>query len=445
MSGDLLSIARSGANAARAALDVTAQNIANASTDGYVRRSVRVEDVTASSLVSNQSNATLSGVRVVGTIRNADAMRSAEVRRTGADAARVGAEVDAYTDVENAVEQTGVYASINTLQSGLQQLASAPTDSAQRAVVLQDAQNMAQSFNTAATQLSNVGSGLTQQSTSGVSQVNTIAGQLTRLNQQLVRTSANGSDQSGLLDQRDALLQQLSSLTDVTATIAKDGSVGVQLGGIGGPSLVSGTTATPLNLTSAANGTISFDVGGAAASLSGGSLAGNQLGLAKVDATRTSLDAVANSLISTANAAQASGADLTGAAGQPMFSGIGSAGITAALTSPSQIATAAAGSPAASRDSTAIDALNAALTSADPAAAMDALLNSISNTVAGAKTSQTTLQTIADSAKATAQQGAAVSLDQEAVNLVQFQQAYQASGRVMQVAQDIFSTMLAIH
>jgi flagellar hook-associated protein 1 FlgK len=445
MSGDLLSIARSGANAARAALDVTAQNIANASTEGYVRRSVSVEDVTATSLTARQSDPTLSGVRVVGTIRNADAMRSAEVRRTGADAARAGAEVEAYSNVEDAIEETGVFSSITALQSGLQQLAAAPTDPAQRAVMLQDAQNMAQSFNSAATQLASVGNDLAQQATSGVSQINTISGQLTKLNQQLVRTSANGSDQSGLLDQRDALLQQLSGLTDVTATIARNGSVGVQLGGAGGPSLVSGTTATPFALTSAANGTISFDVGGTSVALSGGSLAGNQLGLAKVDAVRTSLDAVANSLISTANAAQASGADLTGTSGQPMFSGTGAAGIIVALQSPGGIATAPAGAAANSRNSANIDALNIALTAAGPDGAMDALLNGISNTVAGAKTNQTTLQTIADLAKATAQQGSAVSLDQEAVNLVQFQQAYQASGRVMQVAQDIFSTLLAIH
>ena len=44
MASDLLSIGASGARAARAALDVTAQNIANASSDGYVRRSVRLED-----------------------------------------------------------------------------------------------------------------------------------------------------------------------------------------------------------------------------------------------------------------------------------------------------------------------------------------------------------------------------------------------------------------
>ena len=39
---------------------------------------------------------------------------------------------------------------------------------------------------------------------------------------------------------------------------------------------------------------------------------------------------------------------------------------------------------------------------------------------------------------------AGVDLDEEAVNLVRFQQAFQASGRVMQVASDIFDSILGI-
>jgi flagellar hook-associated protein 1 FlgK len=47
MASDLLSIGASGARAARGALDVTAQNIANASSDGYIRRSEQLEQVYA--------------------------------------------------------------------------------------------------------------------------------------------------------------------------------------------------------------------------------------------------------------------------------------------------------------------------------------------------------------------------------------------------------------
>ncbi|WP_419596620.1 flagellar basal body rod C-terminal domain-containing protein [Streptomyces brasiliscabiei] len=51
---------------------------------------------------------------------------------------------------------------------------------------------------------------------------------------------------------------------------------------------------------------------------------------------------------------------------------------------------------------------------------------------------------MADTAKVNLSAQAGVSLDNEAVNLVRYQQAFQASGTGMQTAKDIFDTLLAI-
>ena len=64
MASDLLSIAKSGAKASRAALDVTAQNIANASSEGYVRRSVALEEVSPAGGYGRSGDVSLSGVRL---------------------------------------------------------------------------------------------------------------------------------------------------------------------------------------------------------------------------------------------------------------------------------------------------------------------------------------------------------------------------------------------
>src|SRR5258707_15689250 len=112
MSSDLLSIASSGAKAARVALDVTAQNIANASTEGYVRRSVRLEELASTGGFGRTGDVSLSGVRLGGVVRGADVFRQAEVRRTGADAARGEAEVAGLENIQNAVEQSNVYPAI---------------------------------------------------------------------------------------------------------------------------------------------------------------------------------------------------------------------------------------------------------------------------------------------------------------------------------------------
>lgn len=444
MAADLLTIARSGTRAAKAALDVTAQNITNASSAGYVRRSVSLAELGVNSVLSQPGAINLAGVRIAGIVRNADMFRQSEVRRTGSDAARAGAEVQGLQNIESAVEQTGVYDAIVDFEAALKQLLSDPTDGSLRASALEQARTLAQTFNTAASSLDAVGEGLRFEAQDAVGSVNTTAAELARVNLRLGRASDASSDQTSLLDQRDSLLEKLSGQVDISTAFAADGSVQVRIGGSGGPSLVNGGNAATLAMTVDADGTIAFTLGGAAATLSSGALAGKGQALTELAGVREQLDAIAASAISTLNTAQVAGADLTGAAGQPLLSGSGAADIALALTSGSQIATAPAGSGANSRDTSNLVAMRAALESADPAGAMDGLLFGISSAVAGRTVTRNALESIAGTAKVALQAQAGVDLDEEALNLTRFQQAFQASGRIMQVASDIFDSILAI-
>jgi flagellar hook-associated protein 1 FlgK len=132
----------------------------------------------------------------------------------------------------------------------------------------------------------------------------------------------------------------------------------------------------------------------------------------------------------------------TGAGAAPLS---GTAGdIALATTNGAAIATAASGAAAGSRDTTNLTALRNALTSADPAGTMDDLLYQVSATVQARTTTRDALKTISDAAKTALSAQAGVDLDTEAINLTRFQQAFQASGRVMQVASNLFDTILAI-
>ena len=81
MASDLLQIGRSGTQVARIALDIAAQNIANAASEGYVRRSVRIAEIAPPNGLSLIGDVSVSGARVDGIVRNADSFRQAEVRR----------------------------------------------------------------------------------------------------------------------------------------------------------------------------------------------------------------------------------------------------------------------------------------------------------------------------------------------------------------------------
>ncbi len=444
MASSLFSIGLSGLRASRAALDLTAQNISNAGTEGYVRRSLRTSEVASVGSWLVPGDLTLSGVQIDGVTRNADMFRQAEVRRTSSDSARANEELAGFENIESALEQSGVYPAMTAFEASLQRLATNPIDPALRAGALEDARAVAHNFNLAASSLDTAGDGLVFTAQAGADEVNTYAAELARVNLQLTRARVGSSDQTMLLDQRDSLLQQISSKVGISTAISPDQSVTVRLGDSSGPLLVSAGTTQPLATTTAADGTIGFTLAGNAVSVSAGALAGQAQGLIAVRDRKADLDTIANALIATVNAAQASGVALDGTPGQPLFSSSGAAGITLALTGGSGLATAPAGATAGSRDPANLTALRNALDAVKITGQLDGLLFSASSATAARRTTADALDSIASAARLTLAEQAGVSLDDEAANLVRFQQAFQASGKVIQVASDLFDTLLAI-
>lgn len=444
MPGDLLSIATSGARAARAALDLTAQNIANANTEGYVRRTLDLAEIATTSGATRQGELALSGVRIAGVHRNADLFRQSEVRRTGADAARSGAQLQGLENIEAALEQARPYDAVVNFEASLRRLASDPTSTDLRSSVLGAADAMARSFNLASTSLDAVGDGARFSAQGGVDQVNELAQQLARTNLALARTAPGSGDRATLLDQRDALLGRIAGQAGVTTSFAADGQVELRLGGTNGPVLVAGGSAAALEMTRAADGTISFAIGADTAAIFTGELSGHAATLAAIVDTRGQLDAAANAIAGMVNTAQNAGADLAGNPGQPLFAGSGAGGLSLALSDSAGLATAPAGAGAGSLDGGNLAALIATLDTGGAARTISNIVYGVSARVADQRSTDEALGTIAATARIALEQQSGVDLDQEAANLIRFQQAFQASGRAMQAASTIFDTLLGI-
>lgn len=444
MASDLLSIAVSGARAARSALDVTAQNIANASSDGYVRRSLRLEEVSASGGAGRVGDISLSGSRVAEIRRNADAFLQGEVRRTSGDLERANVELSGLRNMESALEQSGVFTSIVEFEAALQQLAGDPVDPSRRAAVLAEADTLTNKLNITASGFDSVGEGLRFDAEAQVSEANIIGGELARVNLRLTRAGSGSSDRASLLDQRDQLLERLGSFSTVSTSFSTDGTVNVSLGSNPPRSFVQGGNASVLTSATAADGTLSFAVDGAAMNPGSGALAGASLALTSLATARDRLDTIAAGIADTVNNAQAAGAALDGSAGQPIFAGNTAASLRVVMTDGSGLATAPAGAAAGSRDTSNLAALRQSLSGLDPAQKFSGLLFDVSSKVAGRQVTQSALDTIASSARISLEQQSGVDLDNEAANLIRFQQAFQASGRAMQTASDIFDTLLGI-
>ena len=363
------------------------------------------------------------------------------MRRTSADAARAGTELTAYQNVEAALEQSGLFPAMTGFEESLQRLAADPVDPSLRTAALEQARTLTRTFNLADQGLSTVRDGLQFAATDGTEQVNRLAGELARTNLQLARSAPGTADHVLLLDQRDGLLGQISGYADIKTTFAADETVSVR---IGGAALVAGGAADPLAMATAADGTITFTLGGGPVALSAGTLAGQAQGLVLVRENQAMLDGIAASLVSAANSAQAGGVALDGAPGQPLFAGSTAADIAVVLTSGAGLATAPSGAPAGSRDPANLAVLRDALVAANVSGQIDGLLFQVASATQGRRTTSEALEAIAGAARLALDAQAGVNLDEEAVNLVRFQQAFQASGKAIQVAADLFDTLLAI-
>src|SRR4051812_16911574 len=137
----------------QSALDIASTNIANASTDGYVRRRVVGETVgaAASPAVWSRSNEIGSGVQSSGVQRMVDPLLDARVRREHGRQTYLDTKAAAMSRVETGINEpstTGVAKAIDTFRTSLDDLNNAPNSDAARSQVLANANGVADAFNT---------------------------------------------------------------------------------------------------------------------------------------------------------------------------------------------------------------------------------------------------------------------------------------------------------
>jgi len=441
---DMLSIGASGVRAYQTALTTTSENIANAGTAGYSRRVANSREVAAPSDGSNRVLNGL-GVTVSGITRSGSDLRNAEVRSAGSDLARSEAGAVWLNRIEGALTGNKLDERLTAFFNAATALAADPSASAPRATMLQAAASLASSFSATGAALDGALADLDQSADAMAGQLNTLSASLAKVNSALGRASQGTSSQAALLDERDRLLESMSALTDANVSFDAAGRASVKAGG-GGPLLVHGDQAAVTTYARGPDGATSFAVygidGSHALSPSGGALAGIAEGAARIADTRDALDRIAVDLANGVNAVQAGGEDLDGTAGAAMFSATGASDFKLVLDDPRGIAAAAPGGGERSNGNLA----NLATLRKD--GKFEGSLTTLTTDNASALTARRSIaqvqSTIRSNAAAARDSIAGVNVDEEAVDLIRFQQAYQASSRVIQVARETLQTLFDI-
>lgn len=444
---DLLSIGASGVRAYQTALSTVGENIANAGSSTYARRSVDLKEISAGQgLTASRLDAGM-GVAVNGIARSTDLYASQAVRAASADLSRTSTGTTWLGRIQSALTGNEVSGRLTSFFAAANSLSADPTSTALRANLLGSATTTAAAFTATGAAFDQVDSDFDAAGQNAARDLTSLATSLARINDGLGRTQSGTSAAAQLADQRDQILQQMSEISTVSASFDPVGRATVRAGGGNGPILVSMTDAGAVSYRRNAEGAVAFSVsfGGDQTVLSteGGAIAGLTDGAEKIAAARVTLNDIASSFTKTVNDVQAGGDDLDGKAGQPLFAtGAKPTDMTIALTDGRGIAAAARGGGV--RDASNLSMLQVDRVARGFEANTTALITGNASAIDQKNTIAEAQTAIRDGAATTLSTSTGVSLDSEAVDLMRFQQAYSASSRVIQVARDTFQSILEI-
>lgn len=252
-----MSNALSGLTANSRIVDVISSNIANVQTPGYGARQVDLG-----------ANAIGGGVAVIGVSRASDLALLNDQRAATAETAGATRIADFYSQLETTIGQPGdagsLGASVAGFESALIQAAAAPDQQAGLAAVLDTAKALAGQINTISAQIDTARTGADAAIATGVARVNTALTQTADLNARIRAQAVAGQDVSALIDQRQAVLDQVADVLPLRQIERADGTVAVF--STGGATLLDGGTPAKLGFTasrkvtaemSAASGTLS--------------------------------------------------------------------------------------------------------------------------------------------------------------------------------------------
>jgi flagellar hook-associated protein 1 FlgK len=445
-----LSLAARSLAAQQTGLDVTGQNIANINTPGYARRTAVFAQVPPIDPLSAGN-----GVEVVAVRAERDALIEAQLLHEQPAQGREAAMAESLKQIETVLGAPGssLDARLTQFFDAFSQLAEDPTSGVARQQVVVQGQSLAGAFSDMASRLSSAERDADMQVRSAVDQINALAEQVASLNAAMAGVSASGRE--ALRDKLNTTLTSLSQLVDIGVVTRPEGGADVSVGN--GRALVIGANTYGLGVVSA-GGSGSADLTSGGAVITSEVTGGRIGGLLRVrdvllPGYTGKLDQLAYDVVTAINTAHRSGFDLTGTAGGNFFvqpaSVAGAAGacaVSAAIIGDAnRIAAAATAAPGDNQNANAIAALaRTALAggTSNPVDTWGALVYRVGIDAQSAANNQSSRDEILRQLQALRDQVSAVSLDEEAANLMKFQRAYEATARYFTAIETSLDTLM---
>lgn len=452
----VLNLARDAILAQQGGIDATGQNIANASTPGYVRREPL--------LSTRPLGGTEGGVEMSGYARRLDIFAYAQVVEEEGKRGAADARAQALSSIEasfGAADQN-IGARLADLFASFSRLTSTPSDVNLRGEVLAKAEALVEGFASMAENLTAARGELASRARAVATEANAKLREVATLNERIAEAQALGSPAGDLRDRRDVLIRELGENIGARAVEDDRGEVTLFAGGI---ALVSGGSTSTLDVSVSASGALAISAtrpGGSVVDVTAqvveqglGALGGiARTREADVPALASALDTLAFDFANAVNAVHSAGVGLDGVSGRPFFDvSATAAGAARSLQVSTAIAgrpdligasASAAGNPGNGDVALALAALvDAPLASGEsPAKTFARFAADLGARLASARDELSLREDTVMQADTLHSSVSGVSLDEEMVKLTQFQRAFEASTRVLRIADELLQGLM---
>lgn len=447
----LFDISRTSLSAYQKALAVTSNNIANANNPNYSRQNV----VLATEIPDMRTKIAFgSGVRLDDIVRVKNEITETQIRTYNQSYSFADKQSSILGQIESLLSEPselGLSNLISGFFNSWDELAVNPTSVPLRNNVVQSAQQMATKLENIYSGITRVKSDLKNESSDIVDQLNGLTEQIRVLNRQVHEANATGgSSVNDLLDKRDELINQLSKLANINVSYDEFNVANISIGGV---FAVDRIQSTQFKLTETGGKIkITTEDGAASLALNGGELfALSKAYNTQIPSYQNELDLVARAVYEQVNTLHSSGYSNT----EPPATGINffSSYDNGVLKLNSEIV-----------DNVNLISISKDGTSGNNSIALqisklqdEKLIDGItisekySNFVSGLGNDKRVQEQNLESYELVLNQlelqkaeYSGVSVDEEMVNVLKFQRSYDASARLIKVADEILQTLLSM-
>ncbi len=447
MSISSLNTGYSGLAASQLGIDTASHNVANANTDGFTRQRVEQSTNRARDVVVGQVG---QGVTVDDITRARDAFLDDRLRGALSSKGKMETSADLLSRAENVLGEPsfGISTALDDLFSSFEDLSLDPTDQGRRIAVLNDLGAVTGRFNGISEGFDALSADASTRVSVTLDSVNALLGEVAEMNGAIVQSSSGGTTPNDLLDRRDKVLDNLSEALGVHVRLDNRGVARVSLNGL---ALVDGTSSNPLSWNP---GTQQLLHTTGTPLTAGGSLGGLQSFITTdLPAISTILDNLAIDLADALNTTHAAGFSDSGVPGGALltFNATNPAGTLAVIvTNPADLAasdTDASPFPVhngenARRLAELRDALTASGGTQSLSSATRVFVTDLGGRTSAAQKAATTQSNLHTSAELSRAASHGVNIDEEMIDLIKYQRAYEAAARVITAADQLLDTLI---